>query len=300
MVAAAGSFVLSARPAVSAALKSAVLQSIQRVAKDAKTSKELAEAIRVDMDSTQGLGWHVVVGKDLSVDIRYRKGCCAIAHNKTTGVKILVYRTTVATNSIPPVTLPASANSNSIKVNVMDSTMPEDRQTQVISTIQRLVASDSDIDVQCSQLKGWLTNMYGHTWHVATTLSRDLVGSVHVNPEMLLDVIVSTSQTKHVRFLVYQHSGYESTLDLMTLLHRVFLVIAAMAGALFLFYRMSFRSECGPSVNATEDCSKVDLDKAVAGEHGQFVTTIVVVVCIGLASLIRVSRNSIRQKIKHV
>ncbi|RLO07780.1 hypothetical protein DYB28_000413 [Aphanomyces astaci] len=156
----------------------------------------------------------------------------------------------------------------------------------------------------------WLTQQYGHTWHVVvSTGSRDLVGAVHANPGTLLDVVFAkalstVSQTKknpqhqqHVRFLVYQHGGFEASLDLITLLHRVCLVLAAMAGALFLFYRLSYRPEC---IENDTTCTDSDHVKAIAGDFGQFVATIVVVVLIGTASLLRVSRNAIRQKVKHV
>ncbi|RHY22646.1 hypothetical protein DYB32_009444 [Aphanomyces invadans] len=155
----------------------------------------------------------------------------------------------------------------------------------------------------------WLTQQYGNTWHVVVSSgSRDLVGAVHWNAGTFLDVVIVPSLSsvskkqqaqQHVRFLMYQHGGFDGSLDLITLLHRVCLVLAAMAGALFVFYRMSYRPEC---VHVADDieCTDAEHVKAVAGDHGQFIATVVVVVLIGAASLLRVSRNAIRQKVKHI
>ncbi|KAF0688366.1 Aste57867_20011 [Aphanomyces stellatus] len=300
VVAASGSFVVSTRPAVPTALKNVALQAVQRGAKEAKTLKELAQVVQADMDSTQGLGWHVVVGKDFAVDIRYRKGCCALLNNAAAGIKVLVYRTIAVTADLPtsPVLPPKTSDASSIKAAVMETDMPTERQAQVIDACQRLMSTTSETDVLGTKLKAWLTKMYGPTWHVAVANARELVGAVHANPESMLDVLLAQSQSKHTRFLVYQHAGMESALDLLTLLHRVTLVLAAMAGAMFLFYRMSYRREC---VEKESDvCTTADHTKAVAGDFWQFVSTIAVVALIGAASLVRVSRNSIRQKIKHV
>ncbi|ETV73251.1 hypothetical protein H257_11793 [Aphanomyces astaci] len=314
MVVAAGMFAVSSRPTVPLALQTVVLQAVERGAKAAKTLKELATVVQADLDDKQGRGWHVVAGKDFAVDIRYRKGCCAVVHNATARIKLVVYRTTVATTAPPAagsIVLPSAvATTDSIKETVMESDMLAPFQSEVLSVCQRLAATPDDSDVLCSTLKNWLTQQYGHTWHVVvSTGSRDLVGAVHANPGTLLDVVFAkslstVSQTKktpqhqqHVRFLVYQHGGFEASLDLITLLHRVCLVLAAMAGALFLFYRLSYRPEC---IENDTTCTDSDHAKAIAGDFGQFVATIVVVVLIGTASLLRVSRNAIRQKVKHV
>ncbi|RHY53190.1 hypothetical protein DYB30_011593, partial [Aphanomyces astaci] len=182
-------------------------EAVERGAKAAKTLKELATVVQADLDDKQGRGWHVVAGKDFAVDIRY--------------------------------------------ATVMESDMLAPFESEVLSVCQRLAVTPDDSDVLCSTLKNWLTQQYGHTWHVVvSTGSRDLVGAVHANPGTLLDVVFAkalSSQTnknpqhqQHVRFLVYQHGGFEASLDLITLLHRVCLVLAAMAGALFLFYRLSY------------------------------------------------------------
>ncbi|ETV93083.1 hypothetical protein H310_12879 [Aphanomyces invadans] len=312
MVVAAGTFTVLSRPSASLALQSAVLQAVQRGAATAKTLKELATVVQADLDDKHGLGWHVVAGKDFAVDIRYRKGCCAVLHNKAAGIKVVVYRTTVATTATSTagsIALPSEAASDSIKSTVMESDMPAPFQSSVLSICQRLAATSGESDVLCSKLKTWLTQQYGNTWHVVVSSgSRDLVGAVHWNAGTFLDVVIVPSLSsvskkqqaqQHVRFLMYQHGGFDGSLDLITLLHRVCLVLAAMAGALFVFYRMSYRPEC---VHVADDieCTDAEHVKAVAGDHGQFIATVVVVVLIGAASLLRVSRNAIRQKVKHI
>ncbi|OQR85500.1 hypothetical protein ACHHYP_11755 [Achlya hypogyna] len=289
------SFTVAPRPVASPALQAAALQSIQRAAATAKTLKELADGFQSDFEASQGHGWHVLVGKDFAVDVRYRKGCGVVLLHKSTSTKIVLYRAT-HTSATPKLSADVpTARATDMKCTIMDSDMTTDRQTGLVSMCERLVGMDSTEDM-VANLKAYLVQSFGNTWHVAVAANHDLCGAVHATEGSFCDLTL-TKGKQCVRFVVFQSSGFDATVDLLTLLHRVALVLAAMAGVFFLFYKTSYRPEC---LDDSAACTEHEVRVAKSGEWWQFVATLAVVVFIGLGSILRVSRNSIRQKIKHV
>ncbi|KDO25393.1 hypothetical protein SPRG_09335 [Saprolegnia parasitica CBS 223.65] len=287
-------FTVATRPAASMALQTAALQSIQRVAGNAKTLKDLAETFLADFEASQGHGWHVIVGKDFAVDVRYRKGCAVILLHKSTSTKLVLYRAT-HTSATPKLSADVPATgAPGLKSTIMESDMAPSHEAALVRMCERLVGLNSTEDM-VADLKAYLVQSYGNTWHVAVAANHDLCGAVHATPGTYCDLTL-TKGKQCTRFVVFQSSGFDATVDLLTLLHRVALVVAMMAGVLFLFYKTSYRVECLDEAA----CSANEHRVAKSSEWWQFVTTLAVVALIGLASVLRMSRNTIRQKIKHV
>ncbi|OQR98936.1 hypothetical protein THRCLA_06627, partial [Thraustotheca clavata] len=269
------SFTVAARPVAPLALQTAALSSIQQVAGKANTLKELALEFQENFEASQGFGWHVLVGKDFAIDVRYRKGCCVVLLHKSTSTKVVLYRAT-NTSATPKLSSNIPEEAKDLKCTVVESNMDKERQAKFTSMCLRLATYDSTEDM-VTDLKAWLVQSFGNTWHVAAAANRDLCGAIHANPGTYCDVML-TKGKQCTRFVVFQNSGYDSTIDLLTLLHRIALVIAAMAGVVFLFYKTAYRVECLQEDNA--GCTEDEITVAKAGEWWQFVATLGVVVMI--------------------
>lgn len=107
-------------------------QAVNDVAQTSKSLRELAAGAQSRMEQSNGVGWHVAVGSDFAVDLRYvrvvlsrsaslkllltvthwrclyglvavlqRKGACILLSSRSADTKVLLYRTTPALSAVP-------------------------------------------------------------------------------------------------------------------------------------------------------------------------------------------------------
>lgn len=210
-----------------------------------------------------GEGWHVLVGGDFAVDLRYRKGACVLLFSKTSKMKVLLYRTTPSTTPRPKqehdaLTEDSEDLNTKRKIVVFESDMEDKMKEAVIDKTKRLFnyyEGVVDNETKIAQaLKHSLTFEYGTTWQVVVSSSRELCCLPIADEGTHADFTVTK-----LRVVVYRHAGtsLDRSLDSAQFGKRVAFVLATICLLLYGFL----------SLNSSEVIAKCKGSAAVAGDN---------------------------------
>ncbi|RLN31283.1 hypothetical protein BBJ28_00013221 [Nothophytophthora sp. Chile5] len=325
MVFCGADFEVSKAPVAPVALQAAAKKAVNEAAQKTQSIRDFAAELKSRLEPSLGLGWHVLVGADFAVDLRFvrrrspRFSACVLLSSKKSKMKVLLYRTTPAVAPTPKQEHEALAedsdNANAKrKVVVFESDMEETMQEAVLDKAKRLYnyfdgVEDSETKI-AQALKHSLTFAYGPTWQVVVSSSRDLCCLPIVDEGMHVDFAVTK-----LRIVVYRHAGtrLDQHLDSAQFGKRVAFILATIC--LLLYGFLSLNSEvlerCKGSGKAAtvgltaeddvlpEGCSAEDVERA--NNHAWWKTAAILGMSAFtmLASLIRVYSKSLSPKIKH-
>uniref|UniRef100_A0AAV1TU22 Dynein light chain 1, cytoplasmic n=1 Tax=Peronospora matthiolae TaxID=2874970 RepID=A0AAV1TU22_9STRA len=316
MVFCGADFQVSKAPVASVAIQIKAKLTVNDAAKKTSKIRDFATELKQRLELAMGAGWHVIVGGDYAVDLRYRKEACVLLSSKVGKMKVLLYRTTPSISPRPKqehqaLTRMGEDFAVKRKVVVLESDMDDEMADAVIDKTTRLynyfiVAEDNESKI-AEALKHSLTLAYGPTWQVIATSCREFCCLPIANEGFHIDFTVSK-----LRVVVYRHAGtsLDRQLDSAQFAKRVAFVLAMICLLLFAF--LSFFSsgaltKCkalgneSSSVNGVglpEGCTAVDLKRANDHAWWKFAAMLGMVVFTMMASLIRMCVKSLTPKLK--
>ncbi|KAE9315760.1 hypothetical protein PR003_g18902 [Phytophthora rubi] len=320
MVFCAADFQVSKAPVAPVVLQAAAKKTVNDAAKKTSSLREFAAELQRRLDPAMGPGWHVLVGGDFAVDLRYRKGACVLLFTKASKMKVLLYRTTPSVGPKLKQEHEALAeNSEELntkrKVVVFESDMENDMKEAVIDKAKKLYnyyEGVQDHETKIAQaLKHSLTFVYGPTWQIVVSSSRELCCLPIADEGTHADFTVSK-----LRVVVYRHAGtsLDRHLDSAQLGKRVAFVLATICLLLYGFLSLNSSEviqKCKGSAAAVasdgipvdgvvlpDGCSAKDVKRA--NDHAWWKTAAI----LGMsaftmtASLIRMYSKSLTPKVK--
>ncbi|GLD92347.1 hypothetical protein PINS_up000880 [Pythium insidiosum] len=322
-------FEVSRSPVAPTALRLSAKKIVNDTARRCKTLREFAAGVKDSFEQANGSGWHVLVGPDFAVDLRYRKGACVLLSSQQSKMKVLLYRTTAIstpalrdlqddddTEEEEPLPEDAAAakstRSKAAKITWFACDMEDDMKRKVLAIAQsrraRLLQQDDvaakDLDSRLAPaIKQAMSVAYGNTWHVIVSSSRELCCLPHHEPNTLADFALDK-----FRIIVYRHNGasIDAQVDMLQFANRAALLFAVMCFIVygyFIFTATEVHERCVAGDNdgaaaLPEGCSEQDVATAMARKSwksGVFVAMIVFTV---IASSVRMYRRTLRQKLK--
>ncbi|TMW65421.1 hypothetical protein Poli38472_008063 [Pythium oligandrum] len=308
----AADFEVSRTPVASKTLQTVAKKAVNEAAKASKGLRGFGAKVKELFEASSGDGWHVLVGADFAVDLRYRKGACVLLSSKSAKTKVLLYRTTRALtptlkahDDVEPVAEDDVAAAKR-KVVWYESDMPDDMKSHLVRYTLALVAKltadkAADVDTKLAQtLKQHVSARYGHTWHAIASTSREVCCLPYHEPETLADFSVDK-----FRIVVYSHNGasVDSQVDLTQLANRATLVLAAMCLIMYCYFNFvttDTHEECASDkdVHVAADCTEQEIVLANAHHKWKSMTFLGMVAFTVIASFIRLYRRALHQKVK--
>ncbi|KAF1793388.1 Glycosyl hydrolases family 1, N-terminal conserved site [Phytophthora cactorum] len=263
MVFSGADFQVSKAPVASVAIQAAAKKTVNDSAKKTSSIRDFAAELQRRLEPSMGSGWHVLVGGDFAVDLRYRKGACVLLFSKTSKMKVLLYRTTPSVTPRPKQEHEAltedSENLNTKrKIVVFETDMEDEMKEAVIDKAKRLYnyyEGVRDNETKIAQaLKHSLTFAYGPTWQVVVSSSRELCCLPIADEGTHVDFMV-----KKLRVVVYRHAGIslDRQLDSAQFGKRVAFVLATICLLLYGFL----------ALNSSEVIEKCKGSATVAGDN---------------------------------
>ncbi|EGZ19354.1 hypothetical protein PHYSODRAFT_350390 [Phytophthora sojae] len=285
MVFCGADFQVSKAPVAPVALQVAAKKTVNDAAKKTSSLREFAAELQRRLEPAMGSGWHVLVGGDFAVDLRYRKGACVLLFSKASKMKVLLYRTTPAVGAKPKQEHEALVEDSEElnakrKIVVFESDMEEEMKTAVVDKAKKLYnyyegVQDSETKIAqalkvgrninfevlswisgtnvSSLLQHSLTFAYGPTWQVVVSSSRELCCLPIADEGTHADFTVTK-----LRVVVYRHAGtsLDRHLDSVQFGKRVAFVLATICLLLYGFL----------SLNSSEVLQKCKGSAAVASD----------------------------------
>ncbi|TDH71210.1 uncharacterized protein CCR75_005997 [Bremia lactucae] len=319
MISYSADFKVSKVPTAPVALQVASKKAVNDASKKVSGTREFATEIRTRLEPLMGYGWHIIVGKDFAVDLRYRKGACVLLYSKASKIKVMLYRTTSAVTSPPNKEHEALIKrSDQVCVKkeksvVYESSMTDEMRDIVVDKTNRLYShyesfKDKDAKI-ASALKHSLTFAYGPTWQVIVSPSREIACLPIADTNMHADFMV-----KKLRVMVYRHGGVhlDRHLDLLQLGKRLAFVLASICLLLYSFMAFYPSKSCDDSANVAGqhlsidggnlpgNCTAEELDRANSLTWWKTTSVVGVSGFTILASLIRMYSNSVASKLKRL
>ncbi|KAG3114926.1 hypothetical protein PI124_g2536 [Phytophthora idaei] len=319
MVFSGADFQVSKAPVVSVAVQAAAKKTVNDSAKKTSSIRDFAGELQRRLEPSMGSGWHVLVGGDFAVDLRYRKGACVLLFSKTSKMKVLLYRTTPSVTPRPKKEHEAltedSENLNTKrKIVVFETDMEDEMKEAVIDKAKRLYnyyEGVRDNETKIAQaLKHSLTFAYGPTWQVVVSSSRELCCLPITDEGTHADFMVTK-----LRVVVYRHAGIslDRQLDSAQFGKRVAFVLATICLLLYGFLALNSSEvieKCKGSATAAGDnipvdgvvlpegCSAEEVKRA--NDHAWWKTAAILGMSAFtmLASLIRMYSKSLTPKVK--
>eukprot|EP00644_Phytophthora_capsici_P011880 jgi/Phyca11/106681/e_gw1.12.559.1 len=263
MVYCGADFQVSKAPVAPISIQAAAKKTVNDAAKKTSSIRQFAAELQRRVEPLMGEGWHVLVGGDFAVDLRYRKGACVLLFSKTSKMKVLLYRTTPSTTPRPKqeheaLTEDSEDLNTKRKIVVFESEMEDKMKEAVIDKTKRLFnyyEGVVDNETKIAQaLKHSLTFEYGTTWQVVVSSSRELCCLPIADEGTHADFTVSK-----LRVVVYRHAGtsLDRSLDSAQFGKRVAFVLATICLLLYGFL----------SLNSSEVIAKCKGSAAVAGDN---------------------------------
>ncbi|KAG7402223.1 hypothetical protein PHYBOEH_003482 [Phytophthora boehmeriae] len=204
-------FEVSKAPVAAVATQSAAKRAVNNAALKTQSIRDFAAELQSQLEPSLGPGWHVLVGGDFAVDLRYRKGACVLLFSKKSKMKVILYRTTPAVAAKPKQEHEVLVETNEEldtkrKIVVFESDMEEEMKEAVVEKTKKLYnfyQGDDDNETKIAQaLKHSLTFAYGPTWQVVVSSSRELCCLPIADPGTHADFTVAK-----LRLVVYRHAG---------------------------------------------------------------------------------------------
>ncbi|CAI5735872.1 unnamed protein product [Hyaloperonospora brassicae] len=316
MVFCGANFHVSKVPVAPTAVRTKAESAVNNAARKTSNIRDFATELKQRLEPTMGVGWHIVVGGDFAVDLRYREGACVLLFSKVGKMKVLLYRTAPSVSPRPAAEHEALARERSelvakTKVVVLDSDMEDEMANAVMQRTTRLyshfVATANSESKIAESLKHSLTFTYGPTWQVVVTSCREFC-CLHIADKGLhIDFTVSK-----LRVVVYRHAGtsLDRQLDSAQFGKRVAFVLAMICMLLYVFLsfassetttKCESRSDENRAVDGVvlpEGCSSTDVTRANDHAWWKFAAMLGMVACTMVASLIRMYAKSLSPKIK--
>ncbi|KAL4172496.1 hypothetical protein KRP22_007660 [Phytophthora ramorum] len=263
MVFCSADFQVSKAPVVSVALQSAAKKAVNEAAKKTSSIREFAADLQRHLEPAMGSGWHILVGGDFAVDLRYRKGACVVLFSKANKMKVLLYRTTPSVVPRPKqeheaLTEDSEDLNTKRKIVVFESDMEDKMKDAVIEKAKKLYnyyEGVEDNETKIAQaLKHSLTFAYGPTWQVVVSSSRELCCLPKADEGTHADFTVTK-----LRVVVYRHAGtsLDRHLDSAQFGKRVAFVLATICLLLYGFL----------SLNSSDVIQRCKGSAAVASEN---------------------------------
>ncbi|KAG6975843.1 hypothetical protein JG688_00001949 [Phytophthora aleatoria] len=319
MVFSGADFQVSKAPVASVAIQAAAKKTVNDSAKKTSSIRDFAAELQRRLEPSMGSGWHVLVGGDFAVDLRYRKGACVLLFSKTSKMKVLLYRTTPSVTPRPKQEHEAltedSENLNTKrKIVVFETDMEDEMKEAVIDKAKRLYnyyEGVRDNETKIAQaLKHSLTFAYGPTWQVVVSSSRELCCLPIADEGTHVDFMVTK-----LRVVVYRHAGIslDRQLDSAQFGKRVAFVLATICLLLYGFLALNSSEvieKCKGSATVAGDNIPVDgvvlpegctaEDVKRANDHAWWKTAAILGMSAFtmLASLIRMYSKSLTPKVK--
>ncbi|KAL7691921.1 putative dynein light chain, type, dynein light chain superfamily protein [Plasmopara halstedii] len=318
MVFCKANFLVSKTPVASVALQAAAKQAVNDVAKRTTGIRNFAAALQSQAELSLGLGWHIIVGNDFAVDLRYRKGACVLLFSNTSKMKVMLYRTTSSLKSTieneHKVFLEAS-DQVSIKKKSMiyECSMEDEMRNLVLDKTWRLYnyyKGIEDNEAKIAQaLKHSLTFKYGPTWQVVVSSSHELCCLPITDKGTHADFTL-----EKLRVVVYRHAGTEldRQIDMTLFAKRVAFVLAIICLLLYGFMSLNpsmmvekckgnssvMEASLIDGMSLPEGCTKEDIKRAT--DYAWWKTAAIVGISgfTMLASIIRMYSKTLTPKYK--
>ncbi|ETO61577.1 hypothetical protein F444_20475 [Phytophthora nicotianae P1976] len=263
MVFSGADFLVSKAPVASVATQVAAKKAVNDAAKKTSSIREFAAELQRRLAPSMGSGWHVLVGGDFAVDLRYRKGACVLLFSKASKMKVLLYRTTPSVTPRPKqeheaLTDDSEKLSTKRKIVVFETDMEDEMKEAVIDKTKQLYnyyEGIEDNETKIAQaLKHSLTYTYGPTWQVVVSSSRELCCLPIADEGTHADFTVTK-----LRVVVYRHAGtsLDRQLDSAQFGKRVAFVLATICLLLYAFL----------ALNSSEVIEKCKGSATVAGDN---------------------------------
>ncbi|ETL79809.1 hypothetical protein L917_19639 [Phytophthora nicotianae] len=263
MVFSGADFLVSKAPVASVAIQVAAKKAVNGAAKKTSSIREFAAELQRRLAPSMGSGWHVLVGGDFAVDLRYRKGACVLLFSKASKMKVLLYRTTPSVTPRPKqeheaLTDDSEKLSTKRKIVVFETDMEDEMKEAVIDKTKQLYnyyEGIEDNETKIAQaLKHSLTYTYGPTWQVVVSSSRELCCLPIADEGTHADFTVTK-----LRVVVYRHAGtsLDRQLDSAQFGKRVAFVLATICLLLYAFL----------ALNSSEVIEKCKGSATVAGDN---------------------------------
>ncbi|KAG7389889.1 hypothetical protein PHYPSEUDO_009403 [Phytophthora pseudosyringae] len=319
MVFCGADFQVSKAPVAPVAIQAAAKKAANDAARKTSSIRDFAAELQRRAEPAMGSGWHVLVGGDFAVDLRYRKSACVLLFSKASKMKALLYRTTPSVAARPKQEHEALAEESEElntkrKTVVFESDMEDERKEAVLDKAKRLYnyyegAEDNETKI-ARALKHSLTFAYGPTWQVIVSSSRELCCLPIADEGTHADFTVTK-----LRVVVYRHAGtsLDRYLDSAQLGKRVAFVLATICLLLYGFLSLNSSEaiqKCKGSAAGGGDSIPVDglmlpegctaEDVKRANDHAWWKTGAILGMSAFtmLASLIRLYSKSLVPKVK--
>lgn len=299
-------FDVSKAPVAPANVQAAAKRAVNTAAQKTQSIRDFAAELQQQIEASMGPGWHILVGGDFAVDLRYRKGACVVLFSKKSKMKVLLYRTTPANTPRPSQEVDVLADSKELdakrKIVVFESDMDDEMKDSVIEKAKKLYnafEAEDDSETKIAQgLKHSLTYTYGPTWQVVVSSSRELCCLPIAEPGTHADFTVTK-----LRVVVYRHAGtrLDQHLDATQFGKRVAFLMATICLLVYGFLSLGSDTEhCkGAATDALpEGCTVEDVARANNQAWWKTAAILGMSAFTMIASLIRMYSKSLTPKIK--
>ncbi|POM62622.1 hypothetical protein PHPALM_28196 [Phytophthora palmivora] len=312
-------FHVSKAPVAPIAIQVAAKKAVNDAAKKTSSIRDFAAELQRLLEPSMGSGWHILVGGDFAVDLRYRKGACVVLFSKSSKMKVVLYRTTPSTTPRPKLEHEALVeNSEDLntkrKIVVFESDMEGEMKETVLDKAKKLYnyyEGVEDNETKIAQaLKHSLTFAYGPTWQVVVSSSRELCCLPIADEGTHADFTVTK-----LRVVVYRHAGtsLDRRLDSAQFGKRMAFVLATICLLVYGFLSLNSSEvieNCKGSATVAgasipvdgavlpEGCSAEDVKRA--NDHAWWKTAAILGMSAFtmMASLIRMYTKSVTPKVK--
>ncbi|RMX64142.1 hypothetical protein KXD40_006623 [Peronospora effusa] len=293
--------------------------TVNDAAKRTSSIRDFAAELKRCLEPSMGSGWHILVGGDFAVDLRYRKGTCVLLYSKTKKIKVLLYRTTPSVSPRPmqehEVLMKPSENLiTKRKIVIFESDMENEMTNAVVDKVTKLYNFYQDVkdhETRIAQaLKHSLTFTYGPTWQVIVSSSCEMCCLPIADKGSHADFSVTK-----LRVVVYRHAGtsLDRHLDSAQFGKRVAFVLALICLLIYSFLSLNSSEviqKCKGSVTDTSEdflvngvvlltsCSAEDIQRANNHEWWKTGAILGMSAFTMIASLLRMYTKSLTPKVK--
>ncbi|CAI5728028.1 unnamed protein product [Peronospora destructor] len=299
----------------------AAKSTVNDAAKRASSIYDFAAELKRCLEPSMGSGWHILVGSDFAVDLRYRKGACVLLFSKTTKMKVLLYRTTPSVSPRPvqeheALTKPSENLTATRKVVIFESDMENEMKDAVIDKVKKLYNFYEKVEDNATKiaqaLKHSMTFTHGPTWQVIVSSSCEMCYLPIADKGSHADFSVTK-----LRVVIYRHAGtsFDRHLDSAHFGKHVAFVLALICLLLYCFLSLNSSEviqKCkGSATDASEDilvngvvlpagCSAEDVNRANNHEWWKTGAILGMSAFTMIASLIRLYTKSLTPKVKRL
>ncbi|CAH0514683.1 unnamed protein product [Peronospora belbahrii] len=238
-------FQVSKSPVASITNQVAAKSTVNDAARRTSNIRNFAAEIKRRLESPMGPGWHILVGRDFAVDLRYRKGTCVLLFSKASKMKVLLYRTTPSVSPQPKLEHEALTKTSETlttkrKVVIYESNVGCEMKNVVVDKVTRLYnfyEGVQDKEAKIAQaLKHSMTFTYGRTWQIIVSSSSELCCLPICDEGSHAHMSVAK-----LRVVLYRHAGtsFDRQLDFAQFGKRVAFVLATICLLLYSFLSLS-------------------------------------------------------------